>query len=62
MTLINAAFPSFEAFIQYEKKKGNLREKSIKEVFFDNLRNDRVLKAEVVEMEDMAPLTDMGVS
>ena len=51
-----------KAFIQYEKKKGNLREKSIKEVFFDNLRNDRVLKAEVIEMEDMAPLTEAGVS
>jgi len=51
-----------KACIQYEKKKGNLREKSIKEVFFDNLRNERVLKAEVVEHEDMGALTEDGVS
>lgn len=51
-----------KAYIQYEKKKGNLREKAIKEVFYDGLRYHRVLKAEVVENEDGAPLTETGIS
>jgi len=51
-----------KAYIQYEKKKGNLREKSIKEVFYDSLRSQRVLRAEVVEGQDAAPLSEEGIS
>merc|ERR1711871_1839378 len=51
-----------KAYIQYEKKKGNLREKAIKEVFFDGLRNERVLRAEVVEDANSAALTESGIS
>lgn len=51
-----------KAYIQYEKKKGNLREKAIKTVFYDSLRNERVLRSEVVEGEDAGPLTETGIS
>jgi len=51
-----------KVFIQYEKKKGNLREAAIRQVFYDSLRNENVLLAEVTEIENEGALTVEGIS
>jgi len=51
-----------KVFIQYEKKRGNLREASIRQVFYDSLRNENVLLADVIDIENEGALTEFGVS
>jgi len=51
-----------KVFIQYEKKKGNLREAAIRQVFYDSLRNENVLLSEVQEIENEGGFTLEGVS
>ena len=51
-----------KVFIQYEKKKGNLREAAIRQVFYDSLRNENVLLSEVQEIDNEGGFTLEGVS
>lgn len=51
-----------KVFIKYEKKQGNLREAAIRQVFYDSLRNEDVMLADVTEIENEGVLTQTGVS